>query len=99
MLYKKCIREERVNKTSCYTNDLHEALLGKKGQDFWKVWKSKFDNKQKHTMSHIAHVDGVTDNEVITTKFATYFQSNCKPFTNARSAGLKLQYDTASVTE
>ena len=93
MLYKKCIREERVNETSCYTNDSHEALLRKKGQDFWKVWKSKFDNK--HTMSHIAHVDGVTDSEVITTKFANYFQSNCKPFNNARSAGLKLQYDTA----
>ena len=97
MLYKKCIREERANETSCYTNDLHEALLRKKGQVFWKVWKSKFDNKP--TMSHIAHVDGVTDSEVITMKFANYFQSNCKPFNNARSAGLKLQYDTASVTE
>ena len=48
-------------------------------------------------MSHIAHVDDVTDSEVITMKFANYFQSNCKPFNNARSAGLKLQYGSPAI--
>jgi len=45
-------------------------------------------------LSHIAQIDGVTDSEVIALKFANYFQSNCKPFNNVRSAELKLQYDT-----
>ena len=92
MLYKKRIREEKADEISCYTNDLHEALLRKKGQDFWKVWKSKFDNK--NAISHIAQVDGVTDSAVIALNFVNYFQSNCKPFNSVRSAELKLQYDT-----
>ena len=29
MLYKKRIREEQAGEISCYTNDLHEALLKK----------------------------------------------------------------------
>jgi len=71
MLYKKCIRVETANETSCYTHDLHEALRRKKGKICWKVWKSKFHNK--HTLSHIAHIDGVTYSDVITMKFANYF--------------------------
>jgi len=95
MLYKKRIREEKVTEISCYTNDLHEALLRKNGQDLWKVWKSKFENKCK--ISHVSQVDGVTDSEAIALKFANYFQSNCKPFNNVHSAELKLQYDTVRV--
>jgi len=67
-------------------------LTQKNGQDFWKVWKSKFHNK--NTILHIGRADGVTDSEVIARKFANYFQSNCKPFNSVRSAELKLQYDT-----
>ena len=43
--YKKRIREERNRETSCFTNDLHEALLHKSGQDFGKSWNSKFEQK------------------------------------------------------
>ena len=42
LLYKKRIREEQVAEASYFTNDLHEALLRKSNQEFWKIWKSKF---------------------------------------------------------
>ena len=93
LLYKKRIREEKASEISCYTNDLHEALLRKNGHDFWKTWKSKLEKKNK--TSYITQVDGVTDCEAIVQSFANFFQSNCKPFNNARNSELKLQYDTA----
>ena len=45
LLYKKRIREDRLQETSSYTNDLHEALIHKSGREFWKQWNSKFENK------------------------------------------------------
>lgn len=45
LLYKKRIRQDRVQETSSFTNELHDALLHKSGRDFWKKWNSKFENK------------------------------------------------------
>ena len=42
--YRKRIREERKSETMVYTNELHEALLQKNGNEFWKSWKSKFEH-------------------------------------------------------
>ena len=50
-----------------FTNNLHDALLRKSGQDFWKCWKSKFGNKSKR---NIVQVDGTGDCGVIADKFA-----------------------------
>jgi len=36
-LYKKRLREERTRETSAYTNELHDALMHKSGQAFWKT--------------------------------------------------------------
>ena len=93
LFYKKRIREEKASEINCYTNDLHEALLRKNGQDFWRVWKSKFENNSK--TSAVTQVDGVADSEVIALNFANYFQSNCKPFNHRRNAELKLIYNRA----
>ena len=57
LLYKKRIREERVAETCSFTNDLHDALLGKSGQDFWKMWKSKFSSNS----ADIVQVGGTAD--------------------------------------
>jgi hypothetical protein len=42
LLYKKRLREEKAAEFNAFTNDLHDALLRKSGQDFWRTWKSKF---------------------------------------------------------
>jgi hypothetical protein len=55
LAYKKRIREERNQETSYFSNDLHEALLKKSGQEFWKFWNSKFKTKRI-----ISQVSGIT---------------------------------------
>ena len=59
LLYKKCIRDEQQRETNSYTNDLHDALLRKSGQAFWKCWNSKFENKS--TKYNIVQVDGIAE--------------------------------------
>ena len=88
LLYKKRIREERFAETECYSNDLHEALLRKSGQEFWKTWKSKFEHK-KH---HITQVDGISDSRLIAEKFADHFESICSPLNRERSNRIKCKY-------
>lgn len=89
LLYKKRIREEQANETSIFTNDLHDALQKKHGQNFWKVWNSKFENKN----SDIIQVDGTADCSTIVSNFANYFESCCMPFSNERNIELKAQYE------
>ena len=89
LLYKKRMREEQVKETSIFTNDLHDALQKKHGQDFWKVWNSKFENK----VTDIIQVDGIADCSLIVNNFAKYFESCCMPFNNERNIELKAQYE------
>ena len=50
LAYKIRIRECQQEHDSVYTNDLHEALMAKRGMSFWKCWRSKFDTKNKRVM-------------------------------------------------
>ena len=54
---------------SCYSNDLHEALLEKAGTDFWKCWRSKFGDKNATT----CNVNELADESSIAAKFAEHF--------------------------
>ena len=70
LLYKKRIQEEQVEETSYFTNDMHEALLRKSNQEFWKIWKSKFPSAS----ADIVQVDGIADCAVLANKFAGHFE-------------------------
>lgn len=89
LLYKKRLREEQSGQAISYTNDLHEALLHKSGQAFWKIWRSKFDINSKNSVQ----VDGVTDYGLITHKFADFFESSCTPVTECRNNELRIKYE------
>ena len=78
-------RASRVAETCSFTNDLHDALLGKSGQDFWKMWKSKFSSNS----ADIVQVDGTADSAAICANFANYFESNCTTFIGSRNDQLK----------
>jgi len=80
--------KSRLLRPSYFTNDLHEALLRKSGQEFWKVWKSKFSNAS----TDIMQVDGVADCAVIATNFAKHFESVCKSV-NTHNEDLKTKYN------
>ena len=85
LLYKKRLREEKSAETNAFTNDLHDALIRKSGQDFWRTWKSKFSSD-----SLVVKVDGTADSDVIVDKFSAYFESDSKPFSSVRDEELKV---------
>lgn len=62
--YRKLIRERQNNSLSSYSNDLHEALLAKRGTTFWKVWRSKFESVNKP-----GEVDGCNNPIEVSSKF------------------------------
>jgi hypothetical protein len=74
-----------------YTKDLHEALLLKSGQAFWKTWRYAFGNNTKHCMQ----VDGVTDSALVTDEFANFFLSQHvhQSVTECRNHELRIKYE------
>lgn len=89
LLYKKRIREHQRSEVSSYTCDLHEALLDKKGTNFWKCWKSKFGSNSKRA----GQVDGLTDEKEIVSKFEDYFTKVCSNLTPEGSKRLDEVYN------
>ena len=75
--YRKRLRDRQRLPDEIYTNELHEALLKKKGPTFWKCWRSKFEPTNK-----CIEVDGCVDANIIADKFAQHF-SNCYTCNNA----------------
>jgi len=75
LLYKKRIKEEQARETMSFSNYLHDALLRKSGQDFWKMWNSTFDRKVINPLN----VNGITDDKIIADNFATHFEKVCTP--------------------
>jgi len=74
-----------------YTNDLHEALLDKKGNEFWKCWRSKFEH-----YSGCKEVDGSrpTDSNIIVNKFAHYFSTTYSCNNPNRAYSLQQEFET-----
>jgi len=73
MLYKKRIKECQRQETSSYTNDLHDALISKQGNAFWRCWRAKFDSNSRR----VVQVDGLTDETGILNSFEQYFINTC----------------------
>ena len=74
---RQALKEEKVS----YSNDLNDALLAKSGNDFWKSWHSKCgDNKATSRQ-----VNGVTNDKIIVSNFAKYFNKCCSPNSAERS--------------
>ena len=71
--YKRAINSHRQNEKLEYSNDLHEMLMEKQGPNFWRLWRSKFGNKNRE----IVQVDGVVNENIIVDKFVKHFQSVC----------------------
>ena len=66
--YRRRLKEDRNSETRVYTNELHDALLKKNNNDFWKCWRSKFDQSKK-----CIEVEGCVDVGVVADKFGKYF--------------------------
>ena len=74
---RQALKEEKVS----YSNDLHDALLAKSGNDFCKSWHSKCgDNKATPRQ-----INGITNDKIIVSNFAEYFSKCCTPNSAERS--------------
>ena len=88
-VYRMEIRKRQSESLDSYTNELHEALLRKQGQDFWKCWKAKFENKS----SLCRQVDGLVEPQLIAENFAKFFSKSCSNLTVDGSVKLLNQYN------
>ena len=71
MAYKSyLIQKEKATKNQL-TSQLHENLINKNYDNFWKTWNSKFGKTR--VVNKI--VDGETDGQLITNNFVKYFAS------------------------
>ena len=86
--YNRKLRNEQQAETQHYTNDLHEALISKSGDNFWKCWNSKFEKGNKSCK----FIDGLADDVQIAEAFAKHFRSTCTSLNNDQNDRLRLLY-------
>jgi exonuclease III len=87
--YKCLIKRKQLEVRDSITNDLHDALLLKDADHFWKVWKSKFPAKRPNKY---ALIEGNSDPNIISNTFCNYFSEICTahPSVNASSNNIFL---------
>ena len=82
--YKKCINDNKKMESESVSNNLHDALIGKSHDSFWKIWKKKF-SKNKNSPKNI---QGLSDDQDIANEFAKFFSESCSNQTPATAARL-----------
>ena len=85
LTYKRSIKSKQASSKLTVTNDLHEALLNKDTNNFWKIWNSKFNSKSKESIM----IDGLTDQLEIANSFANFFEKTCSANDSAKNAEIK----------
>ena len=87
LLYRNKIRQNQRLELTCYTNDLHDALLGKDGPAFWNCWRSKFDSLNK-----CVEVDGCVDPVIIASEFRKHFVDAHNAINESKAAEMKAKF-------
>jgi len=75
--YKLCIKQQQKMEKEGISDSLHDSLLKKSGNNFWKTWKIKF-GKCKSNIS-LKTFDNCKEDNDVTNKFADYFEQACSP--------------------
>jgi len=73
MAYKNCIRLNQKTEKETISNNLHDALINKSKDSFWKMWNSKFGVKKRLANQ----IDGLYDDQSISNHVAEYFAKSC----------------------
>jgi hypothetical protein len=69
MQYKAYLRKNMATEKVEITNSLHDSLMSKNQDQFWKTWRSKFGvNKTKKP-----RINGLSDDSSIASTFADFF--------------------------
>src|ERR1051325_7932747 len=80
--YKRCIKENQKLEKEVVSNSLHDALICKSQNTFWKAWQNKFGKKK----SSQKVINGLADNQCIADEFASYFSAACSVQTASTNA-------------
>ena len=86
--YKTCIRNNQKIEKEDISNNLHDALVDKSPERFWKIWNSKFGRKKYPPTV----IDGLQNGQYIANKFADYFANTCAVNSIERSAVLESKF-------
>ena len=86
--YRLGIRKYQLSPTEFYSNDLHEALINKQGNAFWKCWNSKFSSNP----NKVQLIDGASDSQEIADKFAVHFTEACSGHNDDSAKSLAATY-------
>ena len=68
-MYKRTIKKYQQLEQTSYTNDLHDALLSKDNDSFWRCFKSKFC----HNPRNAVQIEGEINEQKIAENFANHF--------------------------
>ena len=72
--FKLAIRQKRERDSDDFTDSLYESLL-KKNNNFWKIWRNKFN--KRHSLP--SNISDLTNPAEIADGFGNYFSSVCFP--------------------
>ena len=72
MTYRKAIKDKDVQRVVEVSNDLHDCLIKKDMNSFWKTWRKKVETRNSKV-----NVEGLNDDDVIAAEFAKFFESIC----------------------
>ena len=88
--YRVAIRKAQSDTDEKYSNHLHELLLSKRGNDFWRSWNAKFGKSAPTQMQ----VNGQTDPISIVNIFVDHFKVVCTDRKTKDSLKLLETYNT-----
>jgi hypothetical protein len=74
---------------TCYSNDLHDALLRPDGPSLRYCWRSQF-----HSLNECVEVDGCVDPVTIAGEFREHFINAHTAVNESKAAALKAEFST-----
>jgi exonuclease III len=88
--YRAAIRAHQQADREIYSNDLHDALMAKNPNRFWKTWKAKLEVKPINPM-----VCGSNDPKTVVGLFEEFFSNMAKASSSKVANDLHARYSTA----
>jgi len=70
--YKLYIKQKTNMERAGVSDALHDALILKNNNQFWNMWKKKFNKQDNHSIK----IDGLCNNAEIVNGFADLFANN-----------------------
>ena len=88
--YKLAIKNAKNASANAITEELHESLLNKTSNAFWKTWKNKVCVGTNN--SKVRLIDECSDQDAAN-KFAEFFKGTCSPNTQQFNEDKKKLYE------